>query len=61
MTLMNDVKFEEKLFLGSENYMTNLVNFNASSGKSKNLHFDVLLLSIAYKVSAKKVQKSYLS
>ena len=36
--------------------MTNLVNFNASSGKSENLHFDVLLLSIAYtyKVSAKK-------
>ena len=29
--------------------------------KSENLHFDVLLLSIAYKVSAKKVQKSYLS
>ena len=28
--------------------MTNLVNFNASSGKSENLHFDVLLLSIAY-------------
>ena len=37
------------------------VNFNASSGKSENLHFDVLLLSIAYKVSAKKVQKTYLS
>ena len=34
--------------------MSNLVNFNASSGKSENLHFDVLLLSIAYKVSAKK-------
>ena len=34
--------------------MTNLVNFNASSGKSENLHFDVLLLSIACKVSAKK-------
>ena len=34
--------------------MTNLVNFNASSGKSENLYFDVLLLSIAYKVSAKK-------
>ena len=34
--------------------MTNFVNFNASSGKSENLHFGVLLLSIAYKVSAKK-------
>ena len=34
--------------------MTNLVNLNANSGKSENLHFDVLLLSIVYKVSAKK-------
>ena len=41
--------------------MKNLVNFNASSDKSENLHLDVLLLSIAYKVSAKKVQKYYLS
>ena len=38
----------------------NLLNFNASSGKSENLHFDALLLSIAYKYSAKKVQKSSL-
>ena len=48
-------------WLGSKNDMRNLVSFNASSGKSENLHFDVLLLSIAYKVSAKKVQKNYLS
>ena len=34
--------------------MTNFINVNASSGKSENLHFGVLLLSIAYKVSAKK-------
>ena len=46
----NNEKFEEKLSLGSKNYMRNLVNFNASSGTSENLHFDVLLLSIAYKV-----------
>ena len=52
MTLKNDPKFEEKLTLGSKNDMRNLVNFNASSGKSGNLHFDVLLLPIAYKVSA---------
>ena len=32
-----------------------------SSGKSENLHFGVLLFSIAYKVSAKKVEKSYFS
>ena len=54
-------KFEEKLTLDSKNDMTNLVNFNVSSGKFESLHFDVLLFSIAYKVSAKKVQKNYLS
>ena len=58
MTLENDAKSEEKRALGSKNDMTNLVNFNAISGKSKNLHFDVLLLSITCKVSAKKVQKN---
>ena len=61
MTLKSDGKFEEKLAYGSKNDMTNLVNFNASSGKSEHLQFDVLLLSIAYKVAAKEVQKSYLS
>ena len=54
-------KFEEKLTLGSKNDMRNLVNFNVTSGKSESLHFDVLLFSRAYKVSAKKVQKNYLS
>ena len=39
----------------------NLVNFNVGSSKSKSLHFDVPLFPIAYKVSAKKVQKNYLS
>ena len=38
MTLESDAKFEEKLALGFENDMTNLVNFNESSAKSKNLH-----------------------
>ena len=61
MTLKSDAKFEGKLTFGSKNYMTNLVNLNASNGKSENLHFDVQLLSIAYKFSAKKVQKNYLS
>ena len=42
MTLKSDVKFEEKLTLGS---MRNLVSFNASSDKSENVHFDLLLLS----------------
>ena len=53
--------FEEKLTYGSKNDIRNLVNVNSSSGKSENLHFDVLLLSMAYKVSAKKVQKNDLS
>ena len=60
MTLKGGAKFEEKLTLGSRNDMGNLVNLNASSGKSENLQFDVLLLSIGYKVSVKKVQKNYL-
>ena len=51
-----------KLTLGSKNDIRNLVNFNVSSGKPEHLNFDiVLLLSIAYNVSAKKVQKNYLS
>ena len=61
MTLKSDAKFEEKLTLDSKKDMKNLVNFNVRSGKSEHLHFDVLLLSIAYKVSAKKVKKNYLS
>ena len=61
MTLKSDAKFEEKLTLGSKKDMKNLVSFNVSSGKSENLHFDVLLLSIAYKVSAKRVKKNYIS
>ena len=59
MKLKSDAKFEEKLTLGSKNDMRNLVNFNASSGKSENTY--ILLLSIANKVSAKKVHNIYLS
>ena len=43
----------QSLTLGSKNGIRNLLNFNESSGKSEQLHFDVLLLPIAYKVSAK--------
>ena len=46
--------FEEKLTLGFKNDMRNLMNFNASSNKSENFHFNVLLLLIAYNFSAKK-------
>ena len=55
MTLKSDAKFEEKLTLGSKDDIRNMVNFNVNSGKSENLDFNVLLLSIAYKVSAKKL------
>ena len=55
MTLKSGAKFEGKLTLSSKNGMRYLVNFNASSGMSENLHFDVQLLSIAYKASTKKV------
>ena len=41
----------------SDNHYTN----NMNSDKSENLHFSVLLLLIAYKVSAKNKQKGYLS
>ena len=37
--------------------MKNLMNFDASTGDSEKLHFDMLLLSIAYKVSAKKCRR----
>ena len=56
MTLKSDAKFKEKLTLGSKNDMRSLVSFNVSSDKSQNLLSDVvLLLSIAYKASAKKI------
>ena len=61
MTLKSDASFDEKLTLDSKNDMRNLEIFNTSSGKSENLHFDVLILSTVYKVSAKIVQANYLS
>ena len=61
MTVKSDAKFEEKLTLGSKKDMKDLVNFNVSNGKTENFYFDVLLVSTAYKVSAKKVKKNYLS
>ena len=52
MTVKGLAKFDEKQTLGSKNDMRNLVNFNASIGKSGNLHFDVEHLPIGYKISA---------
>ena len=58
---MSNAKLKKKLAVGSKNNMTNLVNFNMSSSKSENLHINMLLLLIACKFPAKKVQKDYLS
>ena len=57
MILKSYAKFEEKLTVGYKNDMKSLVDFNARGGKSENLHFDVLLLSIAYKVLPKKCRR----
>ena len=44
MTLTKDQSFEEKLTFCLKNDMRNLVNFNASSRKSENFHFDGFIL-----------------
>ena len=44
MTLKSYAKFYEKLTLSSKNKIRDFVNFNMSSGKSENLHSDVLFL-----------------
>ena len=56
MTLKSDAKFEDTLIHGSKIDMKNLVNFNASSDKSENLHFDVLVLSKEYLLCREKLQ-----
>ena len=55
MILKGDAIFKEKLTGYLKNDMRNFVNFHGSSRKSANFRFDGLLLSIVYKVSAKKV------
>ena len=57
----SDAKFEEKLAIGFENDMRNLVNFNASSGKSENLRFAALHLSKVCNVLAKTYRGVVLS
>ena len=61
MTLKGDAKFKRKLTCGLKNDIKNLLNFQASSRKSQNLHFDRMLLSKAYKYLDEKIQKSYVS
>ena len=55
MILKRAGKFEERLTLSSKNDIRTLGNFNTSSGKSENLHFDVLILSKVYVGAQKKV------
>ena len=57
MTLKGDAKFKGKLTRSLKNDIRNLVNFHRSSRKSKNLHFDGILLSKAYKVLDEKYRR----
>ena len=61
MTLKGDAKFKGKLTCGLKNDFSNLLNFQVSSRKLGNLHFDGLLLSKVYNDLDEKVQKSYTS
>ena len=45
-TEKKNANFEEKLTFSMKNDMRNLVNFNLSSVKSENLHFDGLVESM---------------
>ena len=44
MTPTSDRSLKKRLTFGSKNDMKNLVDFNASSGKSENIIFDVIFL-----------------
>ena len=57
VTLKSDAEFEENLTLSSKNDMRNLVNFNASSGKSGNLLFHVLFLPMDIKFQPKNYSR----
>ena len=56
--ISHDTEIWSKLSFCLKNDMRNLMNFNASSGKSKNFHFDVLILKKVCNVWAKKIQRS---
>ena len=58
MALKGDSEFKGKLICGLKKDIRNLLNFHVSSWKSKNLHFDHIFLSKAYKDLDEKVQKS---
>ena len=57
--MKNDVKIEEELTCQFKIDMGNLANFDRSTQKSQNLHFNGLPLTKLYNVRAEKVQGSY--
>ena len=59
MKLEGDAMFKEKSAGDLKIDTRNWVNFHASSCKSETLIFDGLVLSKAYKVLDKKLQKGY--
>ena len=58
MTLKSDPKFKEKLTFCLKNDVKNSMNFNSSSEKSENLHFDGVFLSKVCNVWVKIIQTS---
>ena len=60
MTMKNDAKLERELTCHFKLDMRNLTNFDPSTRKSQNLHFNELFLMEVYNVQAKKVQRSYI-
>ena len=60
-TLKDDAKFKRNLNRGLKNDIKNLVDLHASDLKSGNLHFDGLLLSIAYEDLDEEGHKSHVS
>ena len=61
ITMKNDTKTEEKLTCRFKIDMRNLMNFDPSTRKSKNLRFNGFFATKVYNVRAKKVQRSYIS
>ena len=55
MKLKRDANFEEKLTIGSKNDTRNLVNFNASSGKSEQFHL-IYIGAVSWKMVSKMAQ-----
>ena len=60
MTMKNDAKLKRELTCHFKLDMRNLTNFDPSTRKSQNLHFNELFLMEVYNVQAKKVQRSYI-